>query len=95
MRDISSQKEQEILPILQRWHHPIVMSPNPLPNKRILLVSPSPPFPQDNGAKQRTHLLWKALSEIAPVDVILCEDISFDSSVTANWLAVASIPTPS
>jgi polysaccharide biosynthesis protein PslH len=84
MKEISSQKEQEILAILQRWHHPIVMSPNPLPNKRILLVSPSPPFPPDNGAKQRTYLLWKALSEIAPVDVILCEDISFDSSVTAT-----------
>jgi glycosyltransferase involved in cell wall biosynthesis len=84
MRDIGSQKEQEILPILQGWHHPIVMSPNPPPNKRILLVSPSPPFPPDNGAKQRTYLLWKALSEIAPVDVILCEDISFDSSVTAT-----------
>jgi glycosyltransferase involved in cell wall biosynthesis len=57
------------------------MSPICSRNKRILLVSPSPPFPPDNGARQRTHLLWKALSEIAPVDVILCEDISFDNSV--------------
>ncbi len=65
----------------------VMLIPNPLQRKRILLVSPSPPFPPDNGAKQRTYLLWKALSEIAPVDVILCEDISFDSSVTA-----ASIP---
>jgi len=58
-----------------------------LHHKRILLVSPSPPFPPENGANQRTYLLWKALSEIAPVDVIHCDDISFDSNVTA-----ASIP---
>jgi glycosyltransferase involved in cell wall biosynthesis len=63
------------------------MSPNPLPDKRILLISPSPHFPLENGGNQRTYLLWKALSDIAPVDVILCDDISFNSSVTA-----ASIP---
>src|SRR5215831_17974667 len=42
---------------------------------RILLVSPFPPFPPYYGAYQRTHLLWKALNEIAPVDVILCDDL--------------------
>jgi len=63
------------------------MNGNPLHHKRILLISPSLPFPPDNGANQRTYLLWKALSEIAPVDVILCDDPTFDSSVTA-----ASIP---
>jgi glycosyltransferase involved in cell wall biosynthesis len=61
-----------------------IMSANSLQYKRILLVSPSPPFPPENGANQRTYLLWKALSEIAPVDVILCDDISFESSVAAG-----------
>ena len=87
MMDIRFQEEQEFVPTLQRWHHPVVMSTNPPHNKRILLVSPSPPFPPENGGNQRTYLLSKALSEIAPVDVILCDDISFDSSVRA-----ASIP---
>ena len=60
------------------------MITNSLHHKRILLVSPSPPFPPENGANQRTYLLWKALSEIAPVDVIHCDDITFDSSVRAG-----------
>jgi glycosyltransferase involved in cell wall biosynthesis len=59
------------------------MSINSLDHKRILLVSPSPPFPPENGANQRTHFLWKALSEIAPVDLIVCDDLSFHRSVTA------------
>ena len=63
------------------------MITNSIQHKRILLISPSPHFPPENGGNQRTYLLWKALSDIAPVDVILCDDISFDSSVTA-----ASIP---
>jgi glycosyltransferase involved in cell wall biosynthesis len=63
------------------------MITNSIQHKRILLISPSPHFPQENGGNQRTYLLWKALGEIAPVDVIVCDDISFDSSVTA-----ASIP---
>jgi len=63
------------------------MSTNSLYNKRILLVSPFPPFPPTCGAYQRTYFLWKALSEIAPVDLILCDDREFDSRVTT-----ASIP---
>jgi polysaccharide biosynthesis protein PslH len=59
------------------------MSINSLQHKRILLVSPSPPFPPENGANQRTYFLWKALSEIAPVDLIVCDDLSFNRSVTA------------
>jgi glycosyltransferase involved in cell wall biosynthesis len=60
------------------------MSTNSSNLKRILLISPSPPFPPENGANQRTYLLWKALSEIAPVDVILCDDTSFESRVAAG-----------
>ena len=60
---------------------------NSRPNKRILLVSPFPPFPPDCGSYQRTHLLLRALSEIAPVDFILCHDLAFQSGVTG-----ASIP---
>jgi polysaccharide biosynthesis protein PslH len=57
------------------------MSGNFISQKRILLVSPYPPFPPDTGASQRTYLLWKALSELAPVDVILCHDL-LDGSAT-------------
>jgi glycosyltransferase involved in cell wall biosynthesis len=60
------------------------MITNSLHQKRILLVSPSPPFPPENGANQRTYLLWKALSEIARVDVIHCDDITFENSVRAG-----------
>jgi glycosyltransferase involved in cell wall biosynthesis len=54
--------------------------------KRILLVSPRPPFPPECGGNQRTFFLWKALSEIAPVDVILCDELTFDNSVTAAYM---------
>ncbi len=57
------------------------MSGNSLHQKRILLVSPYLPFPPESGARQRTYFLWKALSELAPVDVILCNDL-LDRSVT-------------
>ena len=43
--------------------------------KRILLVTSYLPFPPNSGARQRTYFLWKALSEIAPVDMILCNDL--------------------
>ena len=67
--------EQELLAIRQRWHHPKRMSNTSLRNKRILLIAPAPPFPLENGTNQRTLLMWKALSEIAPADVILCDDL--------------------
>jgi glycosyltransferase involved in cell wall biosynthesis len=51
------------------------MSINSPHRKRIMLIAPAPPFPLENGTNQRTLLLWKALSEIAPVDVILCDDL--------------------
>ena len=53
--------------------------------KRILLVTPFLPFPPETGAKQRTYFLWKALTEIAPVDVILCNDL-LDGSAAAPSL---------
>jgi glycosyltransferase involved in cell wall biosynthesis len=60
------------------------MNKNFLYHKRILLVSPLPPFPPESGANQRTYFLWKSLNEIAPVDVIqVCHDMAFKSSVTA------------
>jgi glycosyltransferase involved in cell wall biosynthesis len=51
------------------------MSTNSLGHQRILLIAPAPPFPLENGTNQRTLLMWKALSEVAPVDVILCDDL--------------------
>jgi glycosyltransferase involved in cell wall biosynthesis len=72
MTDIKSE-EQEVVPIRHRWHHR-TMRTNSLHRKRILLVAPSLPFPLENGTNQRTYLFWKALSEIAPVDLILCDD---------------------
>jgi len=62
------------------------MTTNALRQNRILLVSPFPPFPPDCGAYQRTHLLWKALSEIAPVDLILCDDLPSNGNVSAPSL---------
>jgi hypothetical protein len=37
------------------------------------------PVPPESGANQRTFFLWKALSEIAPVDVVLCHEMAFES----------------
>jgi glycosyltransferase involved in cell wall biosynthesis len=63
------------------------MSANALHQKRILLVSPFLPFPPESGSRQRTYFLWKALSEIAPVDVILCNDLLNRSVTTASMPA--------
>jgi glycosyltransferase involved in cell wall biosynthesis len=76
------------------------MSTNSLHHKRILLVSPNPHFPPENGGNQRTYFLWKALSEIAPVDLILCHDQAFDigktaASIPASMNFVGSFPWPS
>jgi glycosyltransferase involved in cell wall biosynthesis len=72
------------------WHHPRTMSANSLHQKRILLVSPFLPFPPESGARQRTYFLWKALSEIAPVDVILCNDLLNRSVTPASMPASMS-----
>jgi glycosyltransferase involved in cell wall biosynthesis len=53
-------------------------------DKRILLVSPSLPLPLENGTNQRTLLLWQALSEVAPVDLILCDDPVNHSNTSAD-----------
>jgi polysaccharide biosynthesis protein PslH len=58
-----------------------------LRHKRILLVSPNPHFPPENGGNQRTYFLWKALSEIAPVDLILCYDRAFENGSAASMPA--------
>jgi glycosyltransferase involved in cell wall biosynthesis len=63
------------------------MSSNTSSQKRILLIAPAPPFPLENGTNQRTLLMWKALSEIAPVDVILCDDL-----VNPRTNVTASVP---
>jgi glycosyltransferase involved in cell wall biosynthesis len=47
--------------------------------KRILLVTSAPPWPTNNGGRQRTFLLYQALSKIGVVDLIcICypEDFS-------------------
>jgi glycosyltransferase involved in cell wall biosynthesis len=81
MINIRSREEQEVVPIRQPRQNTGIMSGNSLHQKRILLVSPYLPFPPESGARQRTYFLWKALSELAPVDVILCNDL-LDRSVT-------------
>ena len=60
------------------------MSGNFIDQKRILLVSPYLPFPPESGARQRTYFLWKALREIAPVDLILCNDLLDRSATPAS-----------
>jgi glycosyltransferase involved in cell wall biosynthesis len=63
------------------------MSRKSASHKRILLIAPAPPFPLENGTNQRTLLMWKALSEIAPTDVILCDDL-----VNPRTNVTASVP---
>lgn len=84
MTDIRLQKNQDAVSTRERSNPPRATKINALCNKRILLVSPFPPFPPDCGAYQRTHLLLKSLSEIAPVDVILCHDLAFQGGVTGD-----------
>ena len=72
MTDVKS--PQQPLQYASHLDHDRSMTPNSLHQKRILLVSPYLPFPPESGANQRTYFLWKALSEIAPVDVVLCND---------------------
>ena len=75
MTNIKSQKERAVVPMRRARHSPWTVSTNSPHRKRILLIAPAPPFPLENGTNQRTLLFWKALSEIAPVDVILCDDL--------------------
>jgi polysaccharide biosynthesis protein PslH len=75
MTNIILQNERAVAPIQRERHSQRTMSSNTSSRKRILLIAPAPPFPLENGTNQRTLLLWKALSEIAPVDVILCDDL--------------------
>jgi len=75
MTNFQSQEEQDIASLGRSLHRPRITGNGYAPEqKRILLVSPFLPFPPESGAKQRTYFLWKALSEIAPVDVVLCTD---------------------
>ncbi len=74
MTNLEPQEKQETVPARQRWNCSPIVTGDALHQKRILLVSPYLPFPPESGAKQRTYFLWKALSEIAPVDIVLCSD---------------------
>ena len=65
-------------------HRLRTISANSLGRRRILFVSPFLPFPPESGARQRTYFLWKALSEIAPVDVVLCDSLESKNSITAD-----------
>jgi hypothetical protein len=82
MTNAKSQGGRVALPI-RRAHSPSIMNRKSPNHKRILLIAPAPPFPLENGTNQRTLLLWKALSEIAPTDVILCDDL-INPRVTAD-----------
>jgi glycosyltransferase involved in cell wall biosynthesis len=83
MTNIRSKEKQESVPTSQRSLHPPINGGIALHQKRILLVSPFLPFPPESGANQRTYFLWMALSEIAPVDVVLCSD-PYKPSTTAS-----------
>src|SRR5580704_3590044 len=84
MTNIKLQNEQAFAGILRQRHSQRTMSSNTSNQKRILLVAPAPPFPLENGTNQRSLLLWKALSEIAPVDVILCDDLVNDRATAPS-----------
>src|ERR1700757_1864965 len=87
MTNIKLQNEQAFAGILRQRHSQRTMSSNTSSQKRILLIAPAPPFPLENGTNQRTLLMWKTLSEIAPVDVILCDDL-----VNPHTNVTASVP---
>ena len=74
MTNLKPQEKQESVPARQRWNSSGIPTGDAPNRKRILLVSPFLPFPPESGGIQRTYFLWKALSEIAPVDVVLCND---------------------
>src|SRR5260370_31159067 len=84
MTNIKSQQEREVMPTNRVRHSLRKLSTTTSSRKRILLIAPAPPFPLENGTNQRTLLMWKALSEIAPVDVILCDDLVNPRSITAD-----------
>ena len=44
------------------------------PRRRILLVTPTSPWEKSFGAQQRSRLMYEALSELMPVDVLLLEE---------------------
>jgi glycosyltransferase involved in cell wall biosynthesis len=73
--EIRTWKERQVASCSDFRLHPPISSDKELRDKRILLISPFLPFPPKSGARQRTYFLWKALTEIAPVDVILCNEI--------------------
>src|SRR6516164_5814842 len=87
MTNIKSQQLRDVIPANRARHSLRKMSSNTSSHKRILLIAPAPPFPLENGTNQRTLLMWKALSEIAPVDVILCDDL-----VNPRTNVTASVP---
>src|SRR5437588_8244746 len=91
MTDIRLQKDQGILSIRLRSHPPGMKRANSLNNKRILLVSPMLPFPPESGGRQRTYFLWKALSEIAPADVVVCSDLLNSGATAASMPASVNV----
>jgi polysaccharide biosynthesis protein PslH len=82
MAAAKSSKEPKVVP-RQLRNQPRTINSNSSHQKRILLVSPFLPLPPESGAKQRTYFLWKALKELAPVDVVLCDD-PYKPSATAS-----------
>jgi hypothetical protein len=70
--------------------------------KRILLVTSAPPWPTNNGGRQRTFLLYQALSRIASVDLIcICHPKDYSEADMAvlserfNLLAMVPDSRPS
>src|ERR1700752_1884664 len=85
MTNIKSQQETDVVAAKPARHSLRKRTTNPSSHKRILLIAPAPPFPLENGTNQRTLLMWKTLSEIAPVDGILCDDlVNPPTNVTAS-----------
>jgi glycosyltransferase involved in cell wall biosynthesis len=70
--------------------------------KRILLVTSAPPWPTNNGGRQRTFLLYQALSKIGVVDLIcICHPKDYSEADIAvlserfNLLAMVPDSRPS
>ena len=52
--------------------------------RRILLVTPTSPWEKSFGAQQRSRLMYEALSELMPVDVLLLEEAEENSFAPAR-----------
>ena len=58
--------------------------------RRILYLTPSDPFSVESGTQQRSHMLYRALTRLADVDVVQLVQGSADHC-EVEWLSLIHI----